>query len=614
MSENKYLRYLIVALLLVTVLPLGYVPKASASITGYWYSDNYLCLGEDYELRGSNIQFQNTPYELTLKITFGGEEHYSDTQTFSSSNPYPVEFEVEHNIYSLLDEYGVYTAEVFHGSEKVYEDEFSIRTPHIRLNKKEAKPGETIEVSGYYFCYYSFWHRHCPIYIKIDGQLVATLDYTSGYFTEDIVVPDLPPGNYTVTANDPHGTAEASLLVDYFVWDNVVDDHQQPGTFGYLVNDIKTMIGGLGSGGGLEDLQADLTAHRTQVEDIISTIDWTDITALNVILGDDSQFTSNAELNALKGHLEAQLTTMNTDLLTDISDIYTALMSHDVYAQGVMETIDWTDVEGIKGIIEDSSLFTSDAELTALRDELAAQLTAMKDGLSSEISELLAALQEHDSYTQGILDTVDWTDVDYLRETLDDETRFTSDAELAELLGVIDECCTSMEVGMAGISTNLQTHDTEIKNLLNSMKTEDLQDIKDRLDDGARFTSDTEMAELREQLTQIESELMDGLELLYLRSLEVGVQIESCAPKSHYILSTLNGEPRDSQITLTLGTTPLDEGGDYTLTRMGEGLYVVELSNRAGNNKSPIVVEVEITDGGLTYHGSTIYIFHRYDD
>jgi len=279
-----------------------------------------------------------------------------------------------------------------------------------------------------------------------------------------------------------------------------------------------------------------------------------------------------------------------------------------------METIDWTDVEVIKGIIEDSSLFTSDAELTALRDELAAQLTAMKDGLSSEISELLAALQEHDSYTQGILDTVDWTDVDYLRETLDDETRFTSDAELAELLGVIDECCTSMEVGMAGISTNLQTHDTEIKNLLNSMKTEDLQDIKDRLDDGARFTSDTEMAELREQLTQIESELMDGLELLYLRSLEVGVQIESCAPKSHYILSTLNGEPRDSQITLTLGTTPLDEGGDYTLTRMGEGLYVVELSNRAGNNKSPIVVEVEITDGGLTYHGSTIYIFHRYDD
>jgi len=553
--------------------------------------------------------FQNEPYELTLKIYYGDTEKMTRTSSYDDAGPHYVSYYESTDYY--LTSYGEYTAVVYQGQEKVFERAFNVMHPSIRVNKNEAMPGETIEIDGHNFC-------QCPghygtVSISIGGQVVATGLYPN-FYDEPVVVPDLPPGMYTITASDYHTTTEAPLLVDYFVWDNIVDDHQQPGTFGYLVNDIKTMIGGLGSGGGLEDLQADLTAHRTQVEDIISTIDWTDIATLTLILGDETRFTSNAELNALKEHLEAQLTTMNTDLLTDISDIYTALMSHDVYAREVMETIDWTDVEVIKGIIEDSSLFTSDAELTALRDELAAQLTAMKDGLSSEISELLAALQEHDSYTQGILDTVDWTDVDYLRETLDDETRFTSDAELAELLGVIDECCTSMEVGMAGISTNLQTHDTEIKNLLNSMKTEDLQDIKDRLDDGARFTSDTEMAELREQLTQIESELMDGLELLYLRSLEVGVQIESCAPKSHYILSTLNGEPRDSQITLTLGTTPLDEGGDYTLTRMGEGLYVVELSNRAGNNKSPIVVEVEITDGGLTYHGSTIYIFHRYDD
>ena len=167
---------------------------------------------------------------------------------------------------------------------------------------------------------------------------------------------------------------------------------------------------------------------------------------------------------------------------------------------------------------------------------------------------------------------------------------------------------------MTALSSDLEAHDAGVMSALDSIRTEDLQAIKDRLDDGARFTSDAEMAELREQLTQIESELMDGLELLYLRSLEVGVQIQTCAPKSHYVLTTLNGEPRDAEVALTLGTTPLEEGGDYTLTRIGEGLYVIEFKNRSGDNKSPIVVEAEISDGDLTYHGSTIYIFHRYDD
>jgi len=386
MSETKYLRSFVIAvLLMVTALPLGAVPRAGASVTGYWSGGYNICRGQRYQLRNFNLMFQNEPYELTLKIYYGDTEKITRTRSYDDAGPHSVSYYESTDYY--LPSYGEHTAVVYQGQEKVFERAFNVLHPYIRVNKNEAMPGETIEIDGFNFC-------HChygTVSISIGGQVVATgLSY---YFhDEPVVVPDLPPGMYTITASDYHTTTEAPLLVDYFVWDNIVDQHQQPGTFGYLVNDIKTMIGGLGSGGGLEDLQADLTAHRTQVEDIISTIDWTDIAALNLILGDETQFTSNAELLALKEQLEAQLTTINTDLLDDISDLYTALMSHDVYAREVLDTIDWNDVDYIKGILDDDTRFTSDAELTALRDELAAQLTAMKEGLSSEISDLLIAL------------------------------------------------------------------------------------------------------------------------------------------------------------------------------------------------------------------------------
>lgn len=176
---------MIAVLLLVTALPLGAIPRASASVTGYWSADSSIVLGDSYRVSNSDCEFQNTPYELTLKITYGGSVIHTDTETYTDAGPQYVSFYV--SSYDL-ESYGDYLTEVFHGTEKVFSRTFRITTPYITVNRQDASPGETIQVRGSYFCY----HSYHAVVIKIGGQIVATITGYKQYFTEDVVVPDLP--------------------------------------------------------------------------------------------------------------------------------------------------------------------------------------------------------------------------------------------------------------------------------------------------------------------------------------------------------------------------------------------------------------------------------------
>ena len=234
------------------------------------------------------------------------------------------------------------------------------------------------------------------------------------------------------------------------------------------------------------------------LETKLDTLD-TDVGALETKLHDGTRYTDDAEAAALEANLAAEINANETkidDLDADVAAVESKLDTEFPVIQDKLDGLEMQltdldlDVANVESKLDDETRFTDDAEAAALEANLTAEIDANEVKIDAVANDLLVVDGKVDAL-ETKLDTLD-TDVGALETKLDDETSFTDDAELAILetnlttqIDANEALIIDVDADVAAVESKLDTLDTE------------LGSVEAKLDDGSRFTSDSEAAALR---------------------------------------------------------------------------------------------------------------------